>query len=47
MALDARLEWSQMTNPFGKGKGQGAKAKPSPSTVADKLRQALTGRRAN
>jgi len=44
MALDARLEWSQMTNPFGKGKGQGAKPKPSASAVADKLRQALTGR---
>lgn len=47
MALDARLEWSQMTNPFGKGKTQANKPKPSPSAVADKLRQALTGRRAN
>jgi len=47
MALDARLEWSQMTNPFGKGKTQSNKPKPSPSAVADKLRQALTGRRAN
>ncbi|WP_371923995.1 hypothetical protein [Pseudomonas sp. RW405] len=46
MALDARLEWSQMTNPFGKGKAQGAKPKPSASAVADKLRQALTGRSA-
>ncbi|MCE5976639.1 hypothetical protein LVS58_19255 [Pseudomonas sp. JR33AA] len=46
MALDARLEWSQMTNPFGKGKAQGAKPKPSASAVADKLRQALTGRNA-
>jgi len=44
MALDARLEWSQMTNPFGKGKAQGVKPKPSASAVADKLRQALTGR---
>lgn len=44
MALDARLEWSQMTNPFGKGKTQGNKSKPSASTVADKLRQAFTGR---
>ncbi|WP_337999001.1 hypothetical protein [Pseudomonas putida] len=42
MALDARLEWSQMT--FGKGKAQGAKPKPSASAVADKLRQALTGK---
>lgn len=46
MALDARLEWSQMTNPFGKGKAKGVKQKPSASAVADKLRQALTGRNA-
>ncbi|XBG33760.1 hypothetical protein ABH853_02270 [Pseudomonas sp. 13.2] len=46
MALDARLEWSQMTNPFGKGKAQGRKQKPSASTVAEKLRQAFTGRKA-
>ncbi|WP_447809232.1 hypothetical protein [Pseudomonas putida] len=46
MALDARLEWSQMTNPFGKGKAQVARPKPSASAVADKLRQALTGRNA-
>nr|WP_277594216.1 hypothetical protein [Pseudomonas chlororaphis] len=42
MAIDARLEWVQMTNPFG-GKPKD-KEKPKPSTVAAKLRQALTGR---
>lgn len=42
--MDARIEWSQMTNPFGKGKAQPGKGKPSASNVADKLRQALTGR---
>ncbi|WP_260468948.1 hypothetical protein [Pseudomonas fulva] len=44
LAMDARIEWSQMTNPFGKGKAQPRKGKPSASNVADKLRQALTGR---
>ncbi|WP_322114585.1 hypothetical protein [Pseudomonas putida] len=46
MAMDARLEWVQMTNPFGGGKKSGQQDKPKPSTVADKLRQALTGRKA-
>ncbi|WP_249341988.1 hypothetical protein [Pseudomonas sp. PCH44] len=46
MAMDARLEWVQMTNPFGGGKKTGQHDKPKPSTVADKLRQALTGRKA-
>ena len=41
--MDARIEWAQMTNPFG-GKAGGKKDKPKPSTVAAKLRQALTGR---
>jgi len=45
MAMDARIEWVQMTNPFGSGKKQGAKEKPSASNVADKLRMALTGRK--
>jgi len=46
MAMDARLEWVQMTNPFGSGKKTTQQEKPKPSTVADKLRQALTGRKA-
>jgi len=44
MAMDARIEWAQMTNPFGTGKKQEAKDKASSSNVADKLRMALTGR---
>nr|WP_136478975.1 hypothetical protein [Pseudomonas sp. DG56-2] len=47
LALDAKIEWAQMTNPFGNGKAAGPKEKPKASTVADKLRQALTGRRAS
>ena len=43
LAMDARIEWAQMTNPFGTPAGN--KEKPKPSTVAAKLRQALTGRR--
>jgi hypothetical protein len=46
LAMDARVEWAQMTNPFGGGKKTPKAGKPSPSTVADKLRQALTGRQA-
>ena len=46
LAMDARLEWTQMTNPFG-GKAGPGKEKPKPSTVAAKLRQALTGRKAS
>nr|WP_209012812.1 MULTISPECIES: hypothetical protein [Pseudomonas] len=45
LAMDARIEWAQMTNPFG-GKPSGSKEKPKPSTVAEKLRQVLTGRQA-
>lgn len=44
MAMDARIEWAQMTNPFGGGSRSGAGEKPRQVTVADKLRQALTGR---
>lgn len=47
MAMDARIEWVQMTNPFGSGKTSGQQSKPKAFNVADKLRQALTGRRAN
>jgi hypothetical protein len=43
LAMDARLEWTQMTNPFGGNPG-GKKEMLKPSTVAAKLRQALTGR---
>ena len=43
LAMDAKIEWAQMTNPFG-GKVNAKAAKPSPSNVAEKLRQALTGR---
>ena len=46
LAMDARIEWAQMTNPFGSGKPGPKKGKPSPSTVATKLRQVLTGRQA-
>ena len=45
MAMDARIEWAQMTNPFGAGKAGGQQEKPKPTTVAEKLRQALTGRK--
>lgn len=45
LAMDAKLEWTQMTNPFG-GKPDAKKEKLKPSTVAAKLRQALTGRQA-
>ena len=46
LAMDAKIEWAQMTNPFGGGKAKPKEGKPSPSAVADKLRQALTGRHA-
>ncbi|MBA2927054.1 hypothetical protein G9Q86_00605 [Pseudomonas sp. CCUG 57209] len=46
LAMDAKIEWAQMTNPFGGGKTKPKADKPSPSSVADKLRQALTGRHA-
>ena len=46
LAMDAKIEWAQMTNPFGGGKANAKADKPSASTVADKLRQALTGRQA-
>jgi hypothetical protein len=46
LAMDAKIEWAQMTNPFGGGKAKPKAGKPSASTVADKLRQALTGRQA-
>jgi hypothetical protein len=42
--MDAKIEWARMTNPFGSGKAPADK--PKPTTVAEKLRQALTGRRA-
>jgi hypothetical protein len=44
MAIDARIEWAQMTNPFGSKTGAN-KEKPKPSTVAAKIRQALASRR--
>lgn len=44
LAMDAKIEWAQMTNPFSGGKAKPKAGKPSPSTVADKLRQALTGK---
>ena len=43
LAMDARIEWAQMTNPFGGGKPGPKKGKPAPSAVAAKLRQVLTG----
>ena len=46
LAMDARIEWAQMTNPFGGGKPSGKKDKPAPSAVAVKLRQVLAGRQA-
>ncbi|MBC3484687.1 hypothetical protein HU750_03305 [Pseudomonas sp. SWRI50] len=45
MAMDARLEWVKMTNPFGASGAQTPKEKPHAASVADKLRQALTGRK--
>nr|WP_223185002.1 hypothetical protein [Pseudomonas rhodesiae] len=47
LAMDAKIEWAQMTNPFGGGKAKPKSDKPSASIVADKLRQALTGRQAS
>jgi len=44
LAMDARIEWAQMPNPFGGGKPGPKKGKPAPSAVAAKLRQVLTGR---
>ncbi|AZE96629.1 hypothetical protein C4J96_4551 [Pseudomonas orientalis] len=46
LAMDAKIEWAQMTNPFGTGKAKTKAEKPSASAVADKLRLALTGRKA-
>lgn len=43
LAMDARIEWAQMTNPFG-SKASSKVQKPSASTVAAKLRQALARR---
>ena len=47
LAMDARIEWAQMTNPFGGGKAGPKKGKPAPSAVAAKLRQVLTGKMAD
>ncbi|OCT30122.1 hypothetical protein [Pseudomonas putida] len=47
LAMDARVEWARMTNPFGSGKSSGQQSNPKISNVADKLRHVLTGRRAN
>ncbi|AXO88447.1 hypothetical protein DZC75_10725 [Pseudomonas parafulva] len=48
LAMDARVEWARMTHPLAIGVKTGGKGeKPKPSAVADKLRQALTGRRAD
>jgi hypothetical protein len=44
--MDARIEWARMTNPFGNSNSNTKAEKPKPTTVAEKLRQALTGRRA-
>lgn len=44
LATDAKVEWAEMTNPFGSGKSTVKKGKPAPSEVAAKLRQALTGK---
>jgi hypothetical protein len=41
--MDAKIEWARITNPFGSGRSA---EKPKPTTVAEKLRQALTGRKA-
>ncbi|MCE0873725.1 hypothetical protein LU640_27335 [Pseudomonas monteilii] len=46
LAMDARIEWAQMTNPFGSGGAKTVKEKPGAANVADKLRMALTGRKA-
>jgi hypothetical protein len=45
--MDARIEWVQMTNPFGGGKPSGKKDKPAQSAVAEKLRRVLTARQAD
>ncbi|MCG6541750.1 hypothetical protein MCB86_16880 [Pseudomonas sp. KSR10] len=42
MAMDGRIEWAKMTNPFGRPQEE----KPKPTTVAEKIRAALLGRRA-
>lgn len=42
LAMDAKIEWARMTHPFG---SKTPAEKPKPSTVAEKLRMALTARR--
>lgn len=44
LALDARIEWVNMTNPLGGGKKAEAPTKHSATAVANKLRSALLGR---
>jgi hypothetical protein len=41
--MDAKIEWTRMTDPFG---ARGTPQKPKPTTVAEKIRLALSGRRA-
>jgi len=40
IALDARVEWANLTNPFGGG----GKPKPAPRMGAPEMRKALRGR---
>jgi hypothetical protein len=42
LAMDARVEWTRMTHPFGGGTAE--PEKPKASNVAAKLRAVLTGR---
>ncbi|GFM89324.1 hypothetical protein PSCICO_47230 [Pseudomonas cichorii] len=42
LAMDAKIEWARITNPFSQPVQ--TQAKPKPATVAQKLRMALTGR---
>lgn len=43
LTLDAKIEWTRMSNPFGGGRAT-APEKPKPTTIAQKIRAALTGK---
>ncbi|RMM85955.1 Prophage PssSM-03, Orf18 [Pseudomonas coronafaciens pv. coronafaciens] len=44
LAMDAKIEWARMTSPFPSNTQSNTPSKPEPTTVAHKLRMALTGK---
>ncbi|WP_229631289.1 hypothetical protein [Pseudomonas syringae] len=44
LAMDAKIEWARMTSPFPSNTQSSSQSKPEPTTVAQKLRMALTGK---